>query len=112
MRLPTESEWEFAATGATTGPRYGPLDAIAWYDTNSGDSTHDVGMKQANSYGLFDMLGNVWEWVEDQSSVDPRRKIMKGGSFYNIARDLRVANREMPVVELRHRNVGFRCVSH
>jgi len=79
MRLPTESEWEFAATGKIPEPRYGPLDAIAWYDPNSDDSTHDVGLKQPNSYGLFDMLGNVWEWVEDQSNVDPNRKIMKGG---------------------------------
>jgi len=112
MRLPTESEWEFAATGAAPDPRYGLLDAISWYDPNSDDSTHDVGLKQANRYGLYDMLGNVWEWVEDQSAVEPTRKIMKGGSFYNIARDLRVANREMPVVDLRHRNVGFRCVSN
>lgn len=112
MRLPTESEWEFAASGTASGPRYGPLDAISWYDPNSNDSTHDVGLKQPNSYGLYDMLGNVWEWVEDQPPLDPTRKIMKGGSFYNIARDLRVANREMPVVDLRHRNVGFRCVSN
>jgi formylglycine-generating enzyme required for sulfatase activity len=112
MRLPTESEWEFAAAGGVDAARYGPLDSIAWYDPNSGDSTHDVALKAPNSYGLFDMLGNVWEWVEDESNVDPRRKIMKGGSFYNIARDLRMPNRETPVESLRHRNVGFRCVAN
>ncbi|HEY2040677.1 MAG TPA: formylglycine-generating enzyme family protein, partial [Edaphobacter sp.] len=89
MRLPTESEWEFAAGGGVDAPRYGPIEAIAWYDPNSGDSTHDVGGKQPNAYGLYDMLGNVWEWVEDPSNVDPHRKIVKGGSFYNISRDIR-----------------------
>jgi formylglycine-generating enzyme required for sulfatase activity len=109
MRLPTESEWEFAAAGGVNAPRYGPLDSIAWYDPNSGDSTHDVALKTPNQYGLHDMLGNVWEWVEDASTADPHRKVMKGGSFYNIARDLRFPNRETPVEDLRHRNVGFRC---
>ena len=112
MRLPTESEWEFAAEGGIDGPRYGSLDSIAWYDPNSMDSTHDVATKKANRYGLFDMLGNVWEWVQDTPSVDPNRRIMKGGSFYNIARDLRVPNREFPVEDLRHRNVGFRCAAN
>jgi formylglycine-generating enzyme required for sulfatase activity len=112
MRLPTESEWEFAAEGGVDGARYGALDAIAWYDTNSGDSTHDVAQKKPNAYGLYDMLGNVWEWVEDSSNADPHRKIMKGGSFYNIARNIRVPERETPVQELRHRNVGFRCLGN
>jgi formylglycine-generating enzyme len=112
MRLPSESEWEFAAAGGNPAPRYGPLDDIAWYDGNSGDSTHPVGTKKPNGYGLFDMLGNVWEWVDDEVKPDPNRRIMKGGSFYNIARDLRVPNRETPPTDLRHRNVGFRCVTN
>ena len=112
MRLPTESEWEFAAEGGVDAARYGPLDSIAWYDPNSGDSTHDVAQKKPNAYGLYDMLGNVWEWVEDSSNADAHRKIMKGGSFYNIARNIRVPERETPVPELRHRNVGFRCVAN
>ncbi|MEO6802452.1 MAG: formylglycine-generating enzyme family protein [Granulicella sp.] len=114
MRLPIESEWEYAASGGTSDsePRYGPLDAIAWYDGNSEDRTHDVALKKPNAYGLFDMLGNVWEWVEDTPPIDPHRRIMKGGSFYNISRDIRMPNREFPVVELRHRNVGFRCAGN
>ncbi len=112
MRLPAESEWEFAAAGGMDAPRYGPVDSIAWYDPNSGDSTHDVAQKMPNAYDLYDMLGNVWEWVEDQSNVDPHRKIMKGGSFYNIARDIRMPNRETPIEDMRHRNVGFRCVAN
>ena len=112
MRLPTESEWEFAAGGGVDAPRYGPLTSIAWYDPNSGDSTHDVAQKSPNKFGLYDMLGNVWEWVEDASNVDRHRKIMKGGSFYNIARDLRMPNRETPFEDMRHRNVGFRCAAN
>ena len=112
MRLPTESEWEFAAFGGNPAPRYGPLNEIAWFDGNSGDITHPVGTKRPNNYGLFDMLGNVWEWVEDQSDMGPQRRIMKGGSFYNISRDLRVPNRETPPDDIRHRNIGFRCVQN
>ncbi len=64
-RLPSEAEWEYAARGGSTEARYGPLDEVAWYGNNSGGKTHEVGQKQANGFGLFDMLGNVLEWVND-----------------------------------------------
>jgi formylglycine-generating enzyme required for sulfatase activity len=64
-RLPTEAEWEYAARGGSTEARYGNLDEIAWYGENSGDRMHDVAQKRSNGFGLFDMLGNVWEWVND-----------------------------------------------
>ncbi len=64
-RLPTEAEWEYAARAGTTGPRYGDLDATAWYAANSGDVTHPVARKQPNPWGLYDMLGNAWEWTAD-----------------------------------------------
>jgi formylglycine-generating enzyme required for sulfatase activity len=59
MRLPIESEWEYAALGRIQSPRYGPLGNIAWYDGNSGDMTYDVAQKQPSAYGLFDMFGNA-----------------------------------------------------
>ena len=64
-RLPTEAEWEYSARGGTTGDRYGPVDEIAWHSGNSGYSPHPVGSKAPNPFGLYDMLGNVSEWVQD-----------------------------------------------
>lgn len=92
MRLPTESEWEWAAYGGTAELPRQPLDTIAWLDANSNDSTHPGAAKLPNGYGLFDMLGNVWEWVQD-AGRGPGDHVLKGGSFYNIARDVRVSGR-------------------
>jgi formylglycine-generating enzyme required for sulfatase activity len=64
-RLPTEAEWEYAARAGSTRPYAGALDDIAWYAGNSGDETHPVGQKKPNSWGLYDMEGNVREWVSD-----------------------------------------------
>jgi len=115
MRLPTESEWEYAAYGGTAELPKEPLNLIAWYDPNSNDTTHPVGTKRPNGFGLFDMLGNVWEWVSDVGTIDvngaiPNARVLKGGSFYNAARDIRVSDRLGAPIDLRHRDVGFRCV--
>jgi len=65
-RLPTEAEWEYAARAGTTGPFAGSsVDSMGWHRDNSGDMTHIVGMKSPNSWGLYDMHGNVSEWVQD-----------------------------------------------
>lgn len=110
MRLPTESEWEWAAYGGTPELPKQPLGGYAWYDANSNDSTHPVATKLPNGFGLYDMLGNVWEWVQG-AGRGPDEHILKGGSFYNISRDVRVSGRMSAPPELRHRDLGFRCAS-
>jgi len=96
VELPTEAQWEVACrAGEGVLPRYGELDAIAWYGRNSGDSTHAVGEKMPNRWGLYDMLGNVWEWCRDDmrsygaglhsdpigSTIDSGARVLRGGSF-------------------------------
>src|SRR5690606_36514421 len=61
FRLATEAEWEYACKAGTTGIRYTDIEVCAWYKNNSKGSTHPVGLKEANPWGLYDMLGNVWE---------------------------------------------------
>lgn len=68
--LPSEAQWEYAARAGMTGLRYGEVENVAWFQGNSGGSTRPVGEKTPNSFGLFDMLGNVWEWVEDYYAPD------------------------------------------
>ena len=106
MRLPTEAEWEYAARARDASPRYGPLDAVAWYTANSRSLTHEPGQKKANRDGLFDMLGNVWEWVADWygpyaagNERDPQgppsgvSRAVRGGSWLDTARYVRVSYR-------------------
>ncbi|MFC5863711.1 formylglycine-generating enzyme family protein [Acidicapsa dinghuensis] len=112
MRLPSESEWEYAAYGGATEPPRQPLSTIAWYDPNSQDTTHPVGQKLPNGYGLFDMLGNVMEWVSDIGTAPEGNRLLKGGSFFNAARALRISNRLGAPEDLRHRDVGFRCAAN
>jgi formylglycine-generating enzyme len=109
MRLPSEAEWEYAARGGTATSRYGALDAIAWHDGNSGDSTHDVGQKLPNAYGLYDTLGNVWEWVEDAYSGEQNKRILRGDSFYNLPQHVRVSDRLWALPGTAHRDMGVRC---
>jgi formylglycine-generating enzyme required for sulfatase activity len=69
-RLPTEAEWEYAARAGTNSSYTGKLDEIAWYNGNSEDETHPVGQKKPNGWGLYDVEGNVKEWVEDYYSAN------------------------------------------
>jgi formylglycine-generating enzyme required for sulfatase activity len=123
MRLPTEAEWEYAARGGNTSARYGALDAVAWYDSNSRRQTHEVGQKQGNEFGLFDMLGNVREWVADWygpysagAVSDPagpasgESRVLRGGSWDGSSRYARAAGRGKVGPGYRDFDIfGFRC---
>lgn len=155
-RLPTEAEWEWAARAGGTGARHRHLDAIAWYADNSGNQPLDstrawekdaasdwekysrilekngnriqrVKQKQPNAWGLYDMLGNVWEWVGDwyegdyyrrlpSPALDPKgpssgtMRVLRGGSWSNYPRNVRATLRNWNDPESRYFNFGFRCV--
>ena len=111
-RLPTEAEWEYAArAGGETLWSFGADEALigdyAWLDQNAGGAPHPVATKKPNAWGLYDMHGNVWEWVAGGSP--PRHRLLRGGSFLDPARFLRSANRIADETEARKRNFGFRC---
>ncbi len=94
-RLPSEAEWEYACRAGSTEIRYGEIDEIAWYKENSVGKTHSVGQKSPNDWGLFDMLGNVWEWCSDiyDEEVYGTYRIFRGGGWYDEARGCMATNR-------------------
>ena len=109
-RLPTEAEWEYACRAGTTGARYGPLDEIAWYRGNSQERIHDVGGKQPNAWGLYDMLGNVWEWCWDiyDAEVYGSYRVLRGGGWFDEHWSCRASVRRRSHPTFRTDDVGFR----
>ncbi|NLI07900.1 MAG: formylglycine-generating enzyme family protein [Thermotogaceae bacterium] len=112
-RLPTEAEWEYAARGGNKSKGYkyagsDTIDEVAWYTSNSGGKTQEVGKKAPNELGIYDMSGNVWEWCSDwydsgyyakspttnpYNSTAGSYRVLRGGGCYYIATYARVARR-------------------
>ena len=113
-RLPTEAEWEFAARSGGKIERWAgtsnesDLGAFAWFEQNSGGTTHPVGEKRPNGIGIYDMSGNVWEWVQDTYKDDAYKQhsrhnpiitvgssdhVFRGGSFFFSPTSIVAANR-------------------
>jgi formylglycine-generating enzyme required for sulfatase activity len=111
FRLPSEAEWEYACKAGTTEVRYGEIDEIAWYKKNSNGRTNDVGLKKPNAWGLYDMLGNVWEWCSDiyDETVYGSYRIIRGGGWNDEERGCLATNRRRshPVL-FKIDDLGFR----
>ena len=128
FRLPTEAEWEFAARGGGRKESFlyagsDNANAVAWYEGNSGASSHPVGLLQPNGLGLYDMSGNIWEWCSDfkipypcdhfGKSFDPvstpfPARVLRGGTWSNRASSVRVRDRNGRGNTLRLPTLGFR----
>lgn len=133
--LPTESQWEYAARGGIFWKLYdfkysgsNHLDSVAWYWDNAKFRPHQVGLKKPNKLGLYDMSGNLWEWVEDhwhdnynnapkdekawllKNAPKDHNRVLRGGAWYYSQGQATVTNRWSDVPDDRHNYKGFRCV--
>ncbi|MFP6584130.1 MAG: formylglycine-generating enzyme family protein [Candidatus Hydrogenedentota bacterium] len=129
-RLPTEAEWEYACRAGSTktygfGSDASKLEDYAWTFWNSNETTHPVGSKKSNAWGLHDMHGNVREWCSDwyapysdDNVVDPlgsdsgHERVTRGGSFLSGNDDCRSAHRHLNPTNYWHNSLGFRVVRY
>ena len=125
-RLPAEAEWEYAARAGSAAEEPKDLEAFAWFEANSAGATHPVGQKKPNAWGLYDMFGNVFEWVEDwyaaeaygavapppdtQSSIAGSYKVYRGCGWLSERKYCRPAYRAFEFPSQAQYLVGFRLV--
>jgi formylglycine-generating enzyme required for sulfatase activity len=128
FRLPTEAEWEYACRGETTtrfcsGDDEHGLTQVAWFAANSNGHPHPAGTKEPNAFGLYDMHGNVFEWVSDwdgpyspDDSIDPAgpptgsKRVLRGGCCLCNTLNCRTANRYSKAPDGKNINIGFRVI--
>lgn len=128
--LPTEAQWEYAARGGHRAPATPTLyagsddiEAVAWYNGNSGGKSQPVATKTPNALGIHDMTGNVWEWCLDRkgdyaagAQTDPQgpasgtNRVFRGGGWYDPANRCRLSQRDGFIPEFSNENLGFRLV--
>ena len=129
-RLPSDTEWEYACRARTNtkysfGDEESELENYGWYNENSGSKTYPVGQKKPNPWGLYDMHGNVWEWVQDRwhdnykdapsngsawEDGNSSSRIIRGGSWHGNARHCRSADRHRYEPAIRSSSIGFRLL--
>lgn len=123
LTLPSERQWEYACRAGTSTATYGPLAEIAWYDDNSERTTHPVGEKAANDWGLYDILGNVLEWCADLDrpygvgspdetdslKTEAIYRVVCGGSWGDSARNVRADYYDLIPSQNQSVFLGFRC---
>jgi len=115
-RLPTEAEWEWAARGGplSQGYRYSGSnnpDQVAWHERNSDGAVHQVGQKEANELGIYDMSGNIWEWCWDRDETGSACRI-RGGSCMQLDGHGTVAYRVSRSPDTRYTVIGFRVAQN
>ena len=123
FRLPTEAEWEYSCRSGTSGDYAGQLDVMAWHEATSGDRIHPIGTRAPNSWGIFDMHGNVWEWCSDfygpysrGDATDPTGpsagtyRVVRGGAFDEPGEGCRSSNRNLEPAGKRDSTIGLRLV--
>lgn len=129
FRLPTEAEWEYAARGRGRAQRWSGTNAeselyqFAWYGSNAQRKTHPVGAKRPNRLGLYDMTGNVWEWVQDwydedyynrspgtnpSGPAEGDSRVLRGGSWFFHPMGIRTTVRAASPPDHRFMDIGFR----
>ena len=123
--LPTEAQWEYACRAGTTSDYAGDLDEMAWYEKNSGGTTHEVAQKKPNAWGFYDMHGNLWEWCADwydkefyakSPECDPENtaeswfRVFRGSCWFYPAESCRSACRCSSAPDLQSAILGFRPV--
>ncbi len=132
LYLPSEAQWEYACRAGSdtryyTGDSESDLDRAGWYKKNSGDRLHPVGEKEPNAFGLYDMHGNIFEWLEDDWHADYKNapvdgsawigtfrgsdRVLRGGGWYDSAMYCRTADRFRGYVGGRSWSFGFRVAA-
>ncbi|MEO1098064.1 MAG: SUMF1/EgtB/PvdO family nonheme iron enzyme [Bacteroidota bacterium] len=115
FRLPTEAEWQYACQAGIKGVRYGELNEVAWYKDNSDHRTREVGQKKPNPWGLYDMLGNVWEWCSDiyDETVYGTYRVFRGGGWCDQERSVMATTRRRShPFSFKIDDLGFRIATN